>query len=518
MAVGMATAACGGASPAAGGSEASASNDAGEGGPPGFSSSDASASGGDADTGSSAGSGDGSVAAALADGSTASDDAGTSSSDGAVWSAGPASADAGSSAAPADSGVPGDSEVAADSGGLADAGRSAADGALLATGDSRNVSQPSNPAVCASLSAQFGATQRSSPPASDDTSRIQAALDACAGTGNSVVLMAGGSSNAFYSGTLTMSGVVLVVDSGVTLFGSGYSGELLSIGGTNAGIMGPGTIDGRGDLIGGSARLVDAKNITNFVVYDVTMQNPGKEHLYVEGGNGFTAWNLSVRTPANTKNTDGIDIDSLTNATIYGSFIEDGDDGIAIKTNSAAASNITIKNNTFHGTHGMSIGSQTFDSVTNVLWEGNTVYATDEWGNLSTDDNGIRIKTDPTCGGTVRQVTYLDTCMTGLKHLLVFDTTYGACTGTSGTPFFTDIVVNGLYSTASAAGGYSEFEGYSEAYPLGLTLENVQLDATSQENGQFANVALYDSNVTPAGTGVTTTSISGAGGVPTCAF
>jgi polygalacturonase len=367
--------------------------------------------------------------------------------------------------------------------------------------------------------AQFSATERTSPPGSDDTSRIQSALNGCEGTGNSVVLAAGSSNDAFFSGTLTMSGVVLVVDSGITLFGSdNLSGELLSISGTNAGIMGGGTIDGRGDLTGGTARLVQAKNITNFVVYDVTMQNPGKEHLYVEGGNGFTAWNLSVRTPANTKNTDGIDIDSLTNATVYGSFIEDGDDGIAIKTNSGPAVNITIKNNTFHGTHGMSIGSQTFDGVTNVLWESNTVYATDQWGNVSTDNNGIRIKTDPTCGGTVRQVTYLDTCMTGLKHMLVFDTSYGACSGTPGTPYFTDIVVNGLYSTMSTSGAYSELEGYGAAYPLGLTLENVQLDVTSQENGQYANVGLYNSNITPSGTGVTTSSASGTGVIPSCSF
>jgi len=36
-------------------------------------------------------------------------------------------------------------------------------------------------------------------------------------------------------------------------------------------------------------------------------------------------------------------------------------DGVAIKTNSGPASNITVRNNKFYGTHGMSIGSQTMD-------------------------------------------------------------------------------------------------------------------------------------------------------------
>jgi len=391
--------------------------------------------------------------------------------------------------------------------------------ALLATGDTRNVTEPTYPHTCSTLYAQFTTSDRSSPPSSDDTDRIQAALTACDGTGQSVVLAMSGTNDAFYSGTLTVSGEALVVDAGVTLFGNNsYAGELLAIGGVNSALMGPGTVDGRGDLISGIPRLIQATNITNFTVYNVTIEHSGKEHLYVQGGNGFTAWNLTVATPANTKNTDGIDIDSLTNATVYGSSIADGDDGIAIKTNAAATSNITVENNTFHGTHGMSIGSQTFDGVVNVLWKGNTVYGTDPWGNTSTNNNGINIKTDVDCGGTVRQVTYLNTCMTGVKHLLVFNTSYGSCSGTMGTPYFTNIVVDGVYATDSASGAYSEFEGYSAAFPLGLTLENVNLDVTTQQNSQYANVGLYQSNLIPSGTGVVTQDRAGGGSVPACSF
>src|SRR5207244_1319558 len=185
------------------------------------------------------------------------------------------------------------------------------------------------------------------------------------------------------------------------LFGNNsYSSgsQLISVTGTNAAIMGPGTIDGRGDLFTGKPRLINATNVFNFIVYNVTLKNSGKMHLYVEGGNGFTAWAVQIRTPATTSNTDGIDIDSFTNATVYGSYVEDGDDGIVIKTNTNGASNITIKNNTLHGTYGLSIGSQTMYGITNVLWTNNTIYGSDEWGNVATDNNGIRIKSDPTCG------------------------------------------------------------------------------------------------------------------------
>ena len=376
----------------------------------------------------------------------------------------------------------------------------------LATGDARRfIPEPHYPWVCTVVTAQFNSSQRSAPPSPDDTSRLQSALASCAGTGKSVVLASSGSSNAFFSGTLTVSGEALVLGPGVTLFGNNsYSGELLAVSGNDPAIMGPGVIDGRGDLISGTPRLINSSNAERFTVYNVTIEHAGKEHLYVQGGSDFTVWKLTIATPANTKNTDGIDIDSLTNATVFGSSIEDGDDGVAIKTNSAAASNITIRNNQFYGTHGMSIGSQTMYGVSNVLWEDNQVYGTDKFGNVSSDNNGINIKSDIECGGPVKQVTYRHTRLIGVKHLLIFNTNYGSCTGTEGVPYYQDIVVDGAYATNSQSGAYSEFNGYNAANPLGLYLANVNLDSSAQENSQYANVGLDNSNITPSGTGVTT--------------
>ena len=375
----------------------------------------------------------------------------------------------------------------------------------LATGDPRHVFEPHYPPVCTVLFAQFSSSQRATPPTTDDTSRLQAALTGCAGTGHAVLLLGSKAGDAFFSNTLAVSGEALVVGRGVTLFGdNSYSSELINVSGTNPAIMGPGTIDGRGDLISGTPRLIEAKSTQNFIVYNVTIEHSGKEHLYIEDGSDVTVWKLTVATPANTKNTDGIDLDSLTNATVYDSSIEDGDDGVAIKTNSGPASNITVRNNQFYGTHGMSIGSQTFHGVTNVLWEDNVMFGTDKFGNVSSDNNGINIKSDYDCGGEVQQVTYRRTRLIGIKHLLVFNTYYGSCSGTPGIPYYQDIVVDGVYATNSQSGAYSEFQGYSAANPLGLYLAHVNLDVTAQENSQYANVGLDDSNITPSGPGVTT--------------
>src|SRR5205823_3569053 len=111
---------------------------------------------------------------------------------------------------------------------------------------------------------------------------------------------------------------------------------------------------------------------------------------------------VRIKTPANARNTDGIDPSGATNVTVVNSYIQAGDDGIAIKAGSAgASSNITILNNHFYGTHGISIGSETNAGVTNVLVQNNTLAGSDTAGNVSGSNNGLRIKSDSSRGGHV---------------------------------------------------------------------------------------------------------------------
>jgi polygalacturonase len=392
----------------------------------------------------------------------------------------------------------------------------------LATGDSRNPGQPGAPATCQTLTATNTTGNRSNPPSSDDTSRIQSALNSCKGTGKAVVLASSGGDNAFYSEELTVSGEGLVVNSGVTLYGGktyDSQDELILIDGSGSSLYGPGTIDGRGDIVSGTPRLVQTNDASNLNISNITLSQARHPNLYIQGGSGITVWNVTIRTPATRANADGIDIDSVSNVTVANSSVEAGDDGIAVKTNASAASNITVKNSKFYGTHGISIGSQTFDGVTNVLFTGNYVYGNDLSGNASTDANAINIKTDPDCGGNVKQVTYTNTCITEAKHLIVMNTEYGSCSGTSGTPDFTDIVVNGVKSQDSLSSAYSLFEGYNTSYDINAYLANIDLDSTTiNSSSRDAKIALDNSNITPTGSGVSTSSFTISGSVPSCSF
>ncbi|HEY3609716.1 MAG TPA: glycosyl hydrolase family 28 protein, partial [Pseudonocardiaceae bacterium] len=316
-------------------------------------------------------------------------------------------------------------------------GASPAGAAQLATGDSRQVSQPTVPAACTTLTSnlttpsgrKFASGQESSPP---DTARIQSALNSCSGSGRAVELTASGSANAFLSGPLTVrSGETLLVVPGATLFASanaaqyqisgkptcgtvqsssGGCGPFLSVTGTGAAVMGTtsgaggfGRIDGRGDvtLAGGTESWYqlaqDAKNsgknqnnpmlivasANNFTLFDVDLLNSPFFHVEFRNADGFTAWGVRIFTPDTAKNTDGIDPSAATDVTITNSWIQDGDDCVAIKAGNGASRNITVSNNHCYGTHGLSIGSETNAGVTNVLMTNNTLQGKDSSGTTS---------------------------------------------------------------------------------------------------------------------------------------
>jgi polygalacturonase len=438
-----------------------------------------------------------------------------------------------------------------------------------ATGDARSVSRPSIPGVCESLTGKLTASDRAftakAEETSPDTSRIQAALNACAGTGEAVLLV-GNKHEDFLSGPLTIhAGETLVIGEGVTLYASrraaayqssasvacgtlsskeGGCDAFITVSGANSGIMGErgsagqGAIDGRGDLsmLGTSTswwtladeaqttgddqnapRLIEVDKSNDFTAYDINLLNSPMFHLYYQSGTGLTVWGVDIKTPATARNTDGIDIDSATDATVYDSYIQDGDDGIAIKTNESATANVTVADSHFYGTHGISIGSETTYGVSNVLVSNDTVDGEDSSGNVSGSDNGLRIKSDAAAGGPVHNVEYLDDCLQHMKAPLVFDTRYSSSAG-SHIPDFTAITLEGVESVNSLSGAKNDLTGYSSAHPLGIYLSHVKLDATAS-TATYTDLGQYDSNLAAFGTGVTSSTLSSAAGsYPSCSF
>ena len=387
-------------------------------------------------------------------------------------------------------------------------------GGPLVAQDSRTVIEPVIPAACTTLSAQLIAAKDGLAATDEtklDTSRIQKAIDGCS-HGHSVVLRTAGSNNAFLSGPLELRpGVTLVVEKGVTVFGSrdaalyetspgscgivdekvpgpGCKPLISVIGASDSGIMGDGVIDGRGGskLLGKDvswwdladqarpgegqkvSHLVVAEHSNNFTLYRITLKNSPNYHVGFRNGVGFTVWGVKIDTPGKgARNTDGIQPqENSRDITITHTYINAGDDDIAVKAGAAGGvTNFTVSHSHFYAGHGMAIGSDTKGGVSKVR-----VFDL----SLDSPDNGIRVKSNAARGGLVHDVVYYDVCVRNSPNPILFDTAYSANGSMEGNsyPTFVDIT---LRNVRVSGGGKISLNGFSPEHRLGLNLDNVLL-------------------------------------------
>jgi polygalacturonase len=281
------------------------------------------------------------------------------------------------------------------------------------------------------------------------------------------------------------------------------------------------------DSTNGSAAnpvLVQTTGATNFTMYEITLHNSPKFHVRIDG-NGFMVWGITIKTPSTAtnslgtalsaskaRNTDGIDPgETALNGYIVCSDISDGDDQIAIK-GGTTVDHLTIAHNHFLAGHGMSIGSETNGGVSNVNVYDLSIDGTNS-GMTGGSSNGIRIKSDPSVGGLVSNVTYSDVCVRDLANPIILTPHYTTATGTL-IPEYTGITITDFHSLASSVTPTVTLDGYDSAHLLGITLDNVAVDGISSSNvtSEFANVTLGPGSVSfkPTGTDVTvTSSVSG---------
>ncbi len=336
-------------------------------------------------------------------------------------------------------------------------------------GDTRHVSKPTVPNSCVVLKASD----------SNNTNLIQNEINRCANK-NEVVELQKTSDKVFhfYSGPLTIpSNGGLLIDNGVVLSaipdaslydnGNKTCGTLDNSGGgckpfisvnntEYSGIYGLGTIDGQGNAIikgknktwwnlasdakkqGKSQnvpRLIVISNSKNFTLFNISLKNSPNFHVSTNRVNGFTAWGVKINTPADARNTDGIDPGSSSNVTIAHSYISTGDDNVAIKAGSGATQHVSIINNVFGKGHGMSIGSETLGGVNDILVDKLSMNGT---------TSGLRIKSDRSKGGLVDKIFYRNVCIKNVQYPFYLDMHYNKNAVGSNIPRFKDIYFNDI--------------------------------------------------------------------------
>jgi polygalacturonase len=355
-----------------------------------------------------------------------------------------------------------------------------------------------------------------------DTTRLQNAINACP-VGQAVELSASGNNNAFLTQPIRLTaGVTLLLDPEVTLFGSTNYADynctttpdrctpLINVAANTApnpgaAIMGYGVIDGQGSscwtnhindgircprLLWVGDYQTNASS-DNFTLYKVTLQNAGQFNVLAIS-NGLTVWGAKITDPNDSPNTDGIDPSASSNVTITDSYISDGDDHIAIKAGIGHTSNVTISNNHLYAGHGISVGSETNAGANNILVTDNVI---DQNGCVGcSSSNDIRIKSDSSRGGEVKDVLYRNLCIRNANtstHEFVFDPYYDVTLSGTLYPNFHDIHLENVHMVD--AGAVSTFTGYNTSgivHPLIMTMDNVVLDAYNSND--FTNYV--DSN------------------------
>lgn len=333
----------------------------------------------------------------------------------------------------------------------------------MSAGDTRKVTQPIIPNNCDVLKATN----------ENMTLKIQKGMDKCAALKKVLALDVNGKNFHFFSGPLSIpsnggllikKGVVLSAISDPNLYDKGQNicGKLSGSGGgckpfitvnstENSGIYGDGIIDGQGNsVMKGSTktwwdlaseakeknksqnipRLIEIKNSKNFVLFNISLKNSPNFHVATSNTNGLTIWGIKINTPADARNTDGIDPGSTENVTITKSYISTGDDNIAIKAGSGKTQHISIINNVFGKGHGMSIGSETSGGVSDILINNLSMNGT---------TSGLRIKSDISNGGLVNQIYYKNVCIKDVQYPIYLDMHYNKNAVGNKIPKFKDI-------------------------------------------------------------------------------
>jgi polygalacturonase/pectin methylesterase-like acyl-CoA thioesterase len=275
----------------------------------------------------------------------------------------------------------------------------------------------------------------------NDTAKLQAAIDACgAGGGGTVVVPPGN----YVTGTLWMrSNVTLDIESGATLLGSqnaeeypqwtsqwegkkavgGRAAMICGEGLENVSLVGHGVIDARGQFWWDMAhknrdavrpllfRVVDSKHVH---VSGLTFKNSPMWTISPLACEDVSIDGIDIENPVHSPNTDGIDPDSCNNVHVSNCTISVGDDCVAIKSGTemdgraqhTPCENITFTNCTmFHGHAGIALGSETSGWIRNVVISNCVFVGT---------DRGLRFKSRRGRGGGIEDVSADNIIMDGV--------------------------------------------------------------------------------------------------------
>ncbi|CAI9779455.1 unnamed protein product [Fraxinus pennsylvanica] len=208
----------------------------------------------------------------------------------------------------------------------------------------------------------------------------------------------------------------------------------------------------------------------NLVVKDLKIQDAQQIHVSFQKCTNVQASSLTISSPEESPNTDGIHVTNTQNIQISNCAIGTGDDYISIVNGSQ---NVQATDITCGPGHGISIGSLGFGNseayVSDVVVNG---------AQLSGTTNGVRIKTWQGGSGSVSNIKFKNVEMQNVKNPIIVDQNYcdqaEACIEQSSTVQVKNVVYQNIKGTS--ASNVAIYLDCSKSSPCqGIVLQNVKL-------------------------------------------
>lgn len=257
---------------------------------------------------------------------------------------------------------------------------------------------------------------------------------------------------------------------------------------TDVVVTGSGTVDGQGEkwwnlpaqeLPWERPRLIQFKYSSNIEVGHLQLKNSPFWTLHFLYSENINAHHLTITAPWESRNTDGIDIDSSSNVEVKHCYISVGDDVIALKSGfnycgrefNMPTKNVLIEDNTFVNEN-FAIGSELSGGIENVTIR-YCIFGVDE-GEMT--DTGIDFKSSVGRGGYVKNV-LVDYCFfRNVRKLINLSATYYSSENelnSTSVTHFQDITLQNLWGNTMEQAGC--INGLPEVPVVNLKLDNVHL-------------------------------------------
>eukprot|EP00944_MAST-04C_sp_MAST-4C-sp1_P007963 g7963.t1 len=250
----------------------------------------------------------------------------------------------------------------------------------------------------------------------------------------------------------------------------------------NVSLTGGGTIDGQGDgwwppVPSGmkpSKNLIPPVTVEctwcdNFKVEDIIIKECPFVCLHINNSTNAYVYNITITNPIDSPNTACVYADGLKNSHITKSRFSCGDDHITVLAMTTKTVNLLIDESEFYHGQGLTLGSQVFHGMENVIYRNIIMH-----GGLT----GIRLKSQRGKGGKIEGLVYENIQLRSVGIMMSVEMDYHH-TGivSANPPSFNGVVLRNIT-------GWGDLAGYMSCLPespcKGWKFENVFPDSSSE--------------------------------------